>query len=31
MADYGLNDRQKRFCLEYLVDLNATQAYIRAG
>jgi hypothetical protein len=26
-----LNDRRKRFCLEYLVDLNATQAYIRAG
>lgn len=26
-----LNDRQKRFCDEYLVDLNATQAAIRAG
>jgi len=26
-----LNDRQKQFCLEYLVDLNATQAAIRSG
>jgi phage terminase small subunit len=26
-----LSDRQKMFCREYLVDLNATQAYIRAG
>ncbi len=26
-----LNERQKRFCDEYLVDLNATQAAIRAG
>ena len=26
-----LNKRQKRFCDEYLVDLNATQAAIRAG
>ena len=26
-----LNNRQKRFCDEYLVDLNATQAAIRAG
>lgn len=26
-----LTDKQKRFCDEYLVDLNATQAYIRAG
>lgn len=26
-----LNSRQKRFCDEYLVDLNATQAAIRAG
>lgn len=25
------NDRQKRFCDEYLIDLNATQAAIRAG
>ena len=24
-------DKQKRFCEEYLVDLNATQAAIRAG
>lgn len=27
----GLTDRQKRFCDEYLIDLNATQAAIRAG
>ena len=26
-----LNDRQQRFVAEYLIDLNATQAYIRAG
>ena len=26
-----LTDRQERFCQEYLIDLNATQAYIRAG
>ena len=26
-----LNDRQRRFVSEYLVDLNATQAAIRAG
>lgn len=26
-----LNEKQKRFCDEYLVDLNATQAAIRAG
>ena len=26
-----LNERQKRFVDEYLVDLNATQAYYRAG
>lgn len=26
-----LGARQKRFCEEYLVDLNATQAAIRAG
>ncbi|MDU3337947.1 terminase small subunit [Paraclostridium bifermentans] len=24
-----LNDRQKQFCIEYLKDLNATQAYLR--
>ena len=29
MAD--LNPKQKRFVAEYLVDLNATQAAIRAG
>ena len=27
----GLNDKQVRFCQEYLIDLNATQAAIRAG
>lgn len=26
-----LNDKQQRFVAEYLVDQNATQAYIRAG
>jgi phage terminase small subunit len=26
-----LSDRQQRFCEEYMIDLNATQAYIRAG
>ena len=26
-----LNPKQERFCLEYLADLNATQAAIRAG
>lgn len=26
-----LTEKQKRFCEEYLVDLNATQAAIRAG
>jgi len=26
-----LNDKQKMFCLEYLKDLNGTQAAIRAG
>lgn len=27
----GLTDKQQRFCEEYLIDLNATQAAIRAG
>ena len=27
----GMTDRQKIFCQEYLIDLNATQAAIRAG
>jgi len=31
MSDSKLNDRQARFCLEYIKDLNATQAAIRAG
>lgn len=26
-----LNNKQKRFCQEYIIDLNATQAAIRAG
>lgn len=26
-----MNARQKRFCDEYLIDCNATQAAIRAG
>lgn len=26
-----LNDKQERFCQEYIIDLNATQAAIRAG
>lgn len=26
-----LTDKQEQFCLEYLIDLNATQAAIRAG
>ena len=25
----GMTDKQKEFCLEYLVDLNGTQAAIR--
>ena len=27
----AVTDKQKRFCEEYLIDLNATQAAIRAG
>ena len=27
----GLTPRQERFCQEYLIDLNATQAAVRAG
>jgi phage terminase small subunit len=26
-----LTDKQEKFCLEYMIDLNATQAAIRAG
>lgn len=29
--DFRLPGKQERFCQEYLKDLNATQAYIRAG
>lgn len=29
--ELGLNPRQIQFCREYIVDLNMTQAYIRAG
>lgn len=31
MAERKLTDKQKRFCQEYIVDLNGTQAAIRAG
>ncbi|MDH3738705.1 MAG: terminase small subunit, partial [Alphaproteobacteria bacterium] len=31
LQDKQLNPRQARFVEEYLVDLNATQAAIRAG
>lgn len=31
MADVGLTDKQRRFCEEYMVDFNGTQAAIRAG
>ena len=31
MAKATLTDKQERFCQEYLLDLNATAAYIRAG
>jgi len=31
MAKDKLTDKQEMFCREYLVDLNATQAAIRAG
>lgn len=27
----ALNEKQERFCEEYLIDLNATQAAVRAG
>ena len=30
-TEQKLTDRQERFCREYVVDLNATQAAIRAG
>ncbi len=31
MAERKLTPKQKKFCNEYLIDLNATQAAIRAG
>lgn len=31
MAEKKLTAKQQRFCNEYLIDLNATQAAIRAG
>ena len=31
MAKAKLTPKQEQFCQEYLIDLNATQAYIRAG
>jgi len=27
----SLTDKQERFCIEYMIDLNATQSAIRAG
>jgi phage terminase small subunit len=29
--EHGLNEKQTRFCEEFLIDLNATQSAIRAG
>lgn len=31
MAKKNLAPKEQRFCEEYLIDMNATQAYIRAG
>jgi phage terminase small subunit len=31
MSRRRLSDRQRRFCLEYLIDPNATQAAVKAG
>lgn len=31
MPDQPINERQKAFCREYLIDFNGTQAAIRAG
>lgn len=31
MVEESLNDKQKQFCREFVVDFNATQAAIRAG
>ena len=31
MTQEQLTDKQERFCQEYLIDLNATQAALRAG
>mgnify|MGYP000096168360 CR=1 FL=1 len=30
-GNVDLNEKQLRFCEEYIIDLNATQAAIRAG
>lgn len=30
-SDKGLSEKQELFCQQYLIDLNATQAYKRAG
>lgn len=30
-AEHGLSEREVRFCLEYIVDDNASAAYLRAG
>ena len=31
VAKHRLSNKQKMFCREYIIDFNATQAYIRAG
>lgn len=31
IKDNGLNEKQKKFCREYIKDFNATQSAIRAG
>lgn len=30
-AEVAMTDKQRRFCVEYMADMNATQAAIRAG
>jgi len=29
--EHGLTEKQQRFCLEYMIDMNGTQAALRAG
>ena len=31
ISNLKLNEKQKMFCEEYIIDLNATQSAIRAG